>query len=207
MQQQERGKDCGLFAIAFMTLLCVGQDPAKKRFDKKIMHQELLQSFEEDMALFIEKAYSTSRKEDPEILYEWNCPVHCHCRMPDDGNEMVQCIACKSWFQLFQSLERFVQATFEVANRVVSVLLVFPQLLVCVGLHRSQNLCHLPSLVQKGRLAIDPCSLYGSLRDLLLLYLSAVRTTGLPTSERVIGSTSPPRLARGTSLLTSLSSR
>ena len=99
VQQQEGGNDCGLFAIAFATLLCVGRDPAKERFDQKIMREELLQSFEkQDMALFVEKACSTSRKEDPEILYEWHCPVYCHCRMPDDGNEMVQCIACKRWF-------------------------------------------------------------------------------------------------------------
>ena len=35
VQQQEGGNDCGLFAIAFATLLCVGRDPAKERFDKK----------------------------------------------------------------------------------------------------------------------------------------------------------------------------
>ena len=50
------------------------------------------------MALFVRKACSTSHKKDTEILYEWRCPVHCHCRMPDDGNEMVLCIDCKRWF-------------------------------------------------------------------------------------------------------------
>ena len=101
VQQQEGGEDCGLFAIAFATLLCVGRDPTKECFDKKIMRRELTKSLEEeDMALFVEKACSTSRKEDPEILYEWLCPVHCHCRMPDDGNKMVRCIGCErslSW--------------------------------------------------------------------------------------------------------------
>jgi len=63
VQQQEGGNDCGLFAIAFATLLCMGRDPARERFDKKIMRQELLKSFEEeDMALFVEKACSTSKK-------------------------------------------------------------------------------------------------------------------------------------------------
>ena len=50
------------------------------------------------MALFVRKACSTSHKKDTEILSEWRCPVHCHCRMPDDGNEMVLCIDCKRWF-------------------------------------------------------------------------------------------------------------
>lgn len=99
VQQQEGGNDCGLFAIAFATLLCVGRDPAKERCDQKILRQELLKSFEEgDITLFVEKACSTSKKEDTKILYEWRCPVYCHCRMPDDGNEMVQCTVCKLWF-------------------------------------------------------------------------------------------------------------
>ena len=72
VQQQEGGNDCGLFAIAFATLLCVGRDPAKERFDQKIMRQELLKSFEEeDMALFVNKTCSTSKQEDPKILYEF----------------------------------------------------------------------------------------------------------------------------------------
>lgn len=64
VQQQEGGNDCGLFAIAFATLLCVGRDPAKERCDQKILRQELLKSFEEgDITLFAEKACSTSKKK------------------------------------------------------------------------------------------------------------------------------------------------
>lgn len=71
VQQQKGGNDCGLFVIAFATLLCVGRDPAKERFNQQIMREELLKSFEEeDMALFVEKACSTSHKKDTEILYE-----------------------------------------------------------------------------------------------------------------------------------------
>ena len=98
IQQQKGGNDCGLFAIAFATLLCVGRDPVKERFNQQIMCEELLKSFEEDMTLFVGKACSTSHKKDTEILDEWRCPVHCHSRMPDDGNEMVLCVDYKRWF-------------------------------------------------------------------------------------------------------------
>ena len=99
VQQQKGGNDCGLFAIAFATLLCVGRERGKERFDQKILRKELVKSFEdEDIASFVERACSTSNKKETEILYEWCCPVHCHNRMPDDGNEMVFCIACKRWF-------------------------------------------------------------------------------------------------------------
>ena len=96
-KNREGGNDYGLFAIAFVTLLCVGRDPLKEHFGRQIMCQELLKSFKEDMAFFVEKTCSTSKK-DPEILYELCCPIHCHCRVPDDGNEMVLSVACKHWF-------------------------------------------------------------------------------------------------------------
>ena len=71
----------------------------KEHFDQKIMCYELVKSFEEeDMALFVNKTCSTSKQGEPEFLYQWHCPVYCHCRMPDAGNEMVLCVACKCWF-------------------------------------------------------------------------------------------------------------
>ena len=100
MCNNRKGETTAVYLQSPLRHCCAWDEIQRKNvLIKKIMRQELLQSFEEeDMALFVEKACSTSRKEDPEILYEWHCPVYCHCRMPDDGNEMVQCIACKCWF-------------------------------------------------------------------------------------------------------------
>ena len=44
VQQQNRGEDCGLFAITYAALLCADQDPAKAVINQNIMRQELLHS-------------------------------------------------------------------------------------------------------------------------------------------------------------------
>jgi hypothetical protein len=43
VQQQSGGNDCGLFAIAFATSLCHGEDPSQVFYDQKSMRQHLWQ--------------------------------------------------------------------------------------------------------------------------------------------------------------------
>ena len=98
VQQQTGGGDCGLFAIAFATLLCLGEDPSQTRYCQDKMRKELIRSLEDrNMENFLQQC--TSPKEgDVHILYEWDCPVYCHCKMPDDGELMVRCPSCNDWF-------------------------------------------------------------------------------------------------------------
>ena len=46
VQQQNRGEDCGLSAIAYAALLCTDQDPAKAVINQNIMRQELMHSLQ-----------------------------------------------------------------------------------------------------------------------------------------------------------------
>ena len=43
IQQQNRGEDCGLFAIAYVALLCMNNDPVKANISQGIMQRELLE--------------------------------------------------------------------------------------------------------------------------------------------------------------------
>ena len=46
VQEQRGASDCGLFALAFLTSICNGQDPATQLYDQKAMTSHLLQCIE-----------------------------------------------------------------------------------------------------------------------------------------------------------------
>ena len=99
VQQQNRGEDCGLFAIAYAALLCIDQDPAKAVINQNIMLQELMQSLQDtDITRFVNNVTKIDESKVQKIRYQWTCKVYCICHMPDDGSKMVQCSKCKTWY-------------------------------------------------------------------------------------------------------------
>lgn len=63
------------------------------------MRKELVKALEnKDMLTFVENVTTTDVRDRAEVLFQWNCRVFCHCLMPDDGKQMVQCVECKSWY-------------------------------------------------------------------------------------------------------------
>ena len=46
VQKQRGGSDCGLFALAFITSVCNGEDPAKRLYDQAAMRKHLVQCIE-----------------------------------------------------------------------------------------------------------------------------------------------------------------
>ena len=96
VQWQSGGSDCGVFAIAFATSICAGQDPTMKVFDQKKMRKHLITCLENaKMTPFPERSLKRARalkKSQEEV------PVYCICRLPDDGKVMVQCGKCSEWY-------------------------------------------------------------------------------------------------------------
>lgn len=87
VQQQQGGDDCGLFAIAFAQILCAGGHPSNHSYLQDQMREILVSSLEaRDLQGFVEKIAIPTVEEERFALYEFNCNVHCYCRMPDDGN-------------------------------------------------------------------------------------------------------------------------
>ena len=94
VQKQNGGNDCGIFAIAFATAICLGELPGKFLFDRNHLIGCLeKQSF--TMFPFKQERRQSSRKfASREII-----PIYCVCRLPAINNvPMIQCSNCKRRF-------------------------------------------------------------------------------------------------------------
>ena len=98
VQQQKGGDDCGLFAIAYAALLCLGKSPVPFHYKQEAMRPALVKSLEEgDIATFMD-VVTTPKEVEQEVLYQWVMRLYCRCRSPDDGKEMQQCSRCHIWY-------------------------------------------------------------------------------------------------------------
>ena len=100
VQQQDCSQDCSLFAIAFAAMLSFNQDPVQAVINQSVMRRELLESFEEmNMKRFVTNVVTVDeKKKKAKALHRWTRELHCICRMPDDGSNMVACSKCKKWY-------------------------------------------------------------------------------------------------------------
>lgn len=95
VQWQSGMSDCGLFALAFTTSLCSGQDPATLSFDQQQMRSHLLSCIESEcITLFPTWGVRRNRQKPKAQLIA----VYCICRLIDEGTPMVQCAICDDWF-------------------------------------------------------------------------------------------------------------
>ena len=92
---QSGSTECGLYAIAIMTALAHGQDPALFILDQNSLRTHMGECFEAGyIQLFpvIKKRRIKERVKKEKIL-----PIYCNCRLPED-DDMVQCDTCKEWY-------------------------------------------------------------------------------------------------------------
>ena len=86
VQWQSGGADCGLFAIAFATVLCFGHDPSKLLYHQQSMRHHLVNCIDlGHITPFSERAIRR-RVQKP---YTEQIPVFCVCQLPD-GKTMIQ---------------------------------------------------------------------------------------------------------------------
>lgn len=99
IQQQIGGNDCGLFAIAFAAVVCLGKQPSFASYKQELMRKELIRTFEnKDILTYVSNAVTFDVRDNASVLFEWNCRIYCHCLMPDDRKQMVKCSACNRWY-------------------------------------------------------------------------------------------------------------
>ena len=85
--------DCGLFAIAYATALCLGKSPGKYRFKQELFRKHLQTCLErEHFTMF---PIIIERRKGDIISMERNICVFCYCRMPQI-NPMIQW-STESW--------------------------------------------------------------------------------------------------------------
>lgn len=91
---QPNAIDCGFYALAFGTTLCSGGDPVKIHYHHDQMRSYLLRCLEKGVAETFPARKRNARRPRSIQFME----VYCHCRMPEGGSKMVQCILCQDWF-------------------------------------------------------------------------------------------------------------
>ena len=96
VQEQRGSSDCGLFAIAFITSVCCGVDPATLNYNQKAMRQHLLECIENDQM----KPFPSEQGRKPKPSETECLKVYCTCRLPYHGSPMVECSNCKEWYHV-----------------------------------------------------------------------------------------------------------
>ena len=97
VQMQSGANDCGLFAIAFATTLCLGELPGKYIFEQRAMRGNLMKCLEAgEFSMFpVRKIRRSSKRIKSTSIIK----VYCDCRMPElPSSSMVQCTKCHEWF-------------------------------------------------------------------------------------------------------------
>ena len=94
VQVQRGSTDCGIFAIAFVTSLCYGEDPVQTNYVQHELRSHLLNCLERrHLTTFLRQSQKRSSvKARSEVKIE----LHCSFRLPESG-KMLQCNSCSKW--------------------------------------------------------------------------------------------------------------
>ena len=103
--QQNGSIDCGLFALAFASILASGNHPSSYYLQQKFLRKHLHTCIENGCF----KAFPTARvgRVKNLIRYEYSIGIYCYCRMPETfSKKMVKCDKCFKWFHLEVCVDR-----------------------------------------------------------------------------------------------------
>ncbi|KAL5515870.1 hypothetical protein EMCRGX_G001111 [Ephydatia muelleri] len=87
VDKQKNGHDCGVYAIAFATSLCYGQDVMSIHYDNHKMRQHLVECLEGAKMLPFPSTYE---EKSIRFVKSETIDLFCHCRGPD-SELMIQC--------------------------------------------------------------------------------------------------------------------
>ena len=100
LQQQKNGVDCGLFSIAFATILAFGWDPSTVTYEAVLLRVHLIKCFDNNlMAEFpvTEKRVIQYKPYTSIVELYYVCRMH-YWRTDKIALRMVECRSCKRWF-------------------------------------------------------------------------------------------------------------
>ena len=99
VQRQYGVKDCGLFALAFSTSICYGEDPSTRTYEQDMLRQHYYQCLENlEMQPFPSSYITRHVMHTTQHTTQHRIKIYCDCRMPDDGKRYVECSDCGKWF-------------------------------------------------------------------------------------------------------------
>jgi len=95
VQVQQGSNDCGLFAIAFATSLCGGENPVEINYKQHLFYSHLLNCVtKQEISVF---PRSTRKRKVTKSRGTETFELFCHCRLPEQGR-MIQCDHCQEWY-------------------------------------------------------------------------------------------------------------
>ena len=108
VQSEINSVDCGVYALAFITDLCHGIDPATSQYcSSKELCQHLINCFENDSM----NPFPTVALREHKPAIKTTLKVNCCCRLPyvldhlnpsnvpgDDTTERIKCGICCNWY-------------------------------------------------------------------------------------------------------------
>ena len=95
-QIQNNSSDCGLFALAFVTSICFGEDPSNISYDQPKLRQHFVHCLEKgEITLFPKSVLPVKRKTR---ATKTRVELFCSCRLPNTGDQYVQCSECLEWY-------------------------------------------------------------------------------------------------------------
>jgi len=96
VNKQSGDSDCGVFSIAYCTALAHEQDPSGIVFNQSVMRQFLVKCLEEKKMVPFPQVRPKRLGKPLKVAVN----IYCYCRMPDDGNRMVECSRCRKWYHM-----------------------------------------------------------------------------------------------------------
>lgn len=94
VQMQRSSSNCGLFAVAFASVLCEGVRPEECEFQERTMRKSLYRALKNQTApVFVHKSIQAKPERD-----KVEVEVHCICRTSHNREVMVQCSNCSNWY-------------------------------------------------------------------------------------------------------------
>lgn len=97
VQMQSGTYDCGLFAVAFATMLTLGHNPGQFFFDQRAMRRHLWTCLKNKKMLMF--PVIKERRNKQKIKATQQIPIFCLCRLPAmTGIQMIECTNCKVWY-------------------------------------------------------------------------------------------------------------
>ena len=95
VQVQRGSSDCGLFALAFATSLCHGEDPGQLNYVQHELREHLLVCLQNRTITPFPRRIRKRKKikARSQVVLQ----LHCYCRLPESG-KMIQCDRCHIWF-------------------------------------------------------------------------------------------------------------
>lgn len=99
LQKQRGSNDCGCFAIAFAYHMARGDEMENIEFNQGKLRTHLSNCFKNKKLLPFPVLTQIGERQTRRFPAE-SVNIFCHCKMPEEYGDMIQCDDCNEWYHL-----------------------------------------------------------------------------------------------------------